>query len=1674
MSHHQVFQKQVLAPTGVEQCIKANLINDDSINLVLAKTNVLQIYNIRYEKIEKLETVTESEQDIFIQKKKIELKPSLELIIEKTLFGTIESMACVRYPNSERDSLILTFRDAKISVLDYNSDQLDFEIRSLHYFEKDDFKGGRNHFKHPPLLKVDTQQRCAVMLLYDRNIAVLPFKKTSSILDDDDDDEDEDNFEEEDDNVNNNKKIEIKNENFQQQQQQQQPHQSPKDKESADDEFDLLFEKDSTTTTTSTSTTIQKETETETETESTTKQEKDKNQEKKKKIKKLNSFIIDLKSIEIENVKDFCFLHGYYEPTILFLHEPIQTWTSRIAVKKLTCQMTAISLNLSTKAGSNIWNVSNFPYNCEMLVSVPEPLGGALVITANIMFYVNQTSKYGLAVNEYATIDTSTISGGQPFDFPIDDTLNLVFTLDRSNFVFLESDKFIGSLKGGELLIFHLISDGRSVQRIHVSKAGGSVLTSCICVLSNNLIFLGSRLGDSLLLQYTEKSITDDQLEHENFSNPYKKQKTSEVFDLFDENIEGKSNNNNNEEKASMASKLLEEIEDEEDELFKEKKNQLKSYQLGICDQIINIGPIGDMVIGQSIDPTYDETISPNQPEYVPKTLELVTCSGYGKNGSISVLQNNIKPELVMAFELPGITNAWTVYKEPTNDIDNDNNEINIKIGKKRSLDENEEKEDENEEEEEEEDQEEKIKKDKNWHDYLYLSLKDGTTLIFETGRDLKEVGKFNFKSLDIGNLFGRKRIVVIYQGGIKLINGFDSVIQDIQINEPIKSSYICDPFILLQFHNGTIQIFKGIDEENQLVQFQTNSIPNTLSQSIFSSSLFFDRNKSFLNINNKNQKSKESLNNQKSQQKQQQSKKKKDKSLGFLDSDDDDNESSEDEEMKDQQHEEEEEEEEEKVENEELKINDEDNIYLNIYTTNGCYEIYRLISQECIFKVSDVKFEYDLLGINSNESQDQILEQVLTPKSSLSKKQLQQHLQKQKENGITSKNNYNEIQNSEILDIVEISLHSLNNSDPYLFMFNKIGDLIVYKSFKREKNDELRFKKYNHSFILRDSVTEFYQKQQEKELLNGMDDDMDEDEKKKKKEEEEENLNRQKRIVEFSSISGKRGLFIGGKKPLWAFCEKGYLRLHSMDSSDNSSNGNSNNNNNNNENSTPANNVNTVETFTSFNNISCQDGFIYFSKDKDVIKICTLSTLMNFENDIAIRRIPTKNSCHKIAYHSEAKCYVVIVSFPQVTQELQEDSKKPILTDDKFQIKLIDPTIDWSWKFIDSFSLQDRETVLAMKIVSLKFTEPDGITRARPFLVIGTAFTFGEDTQCKGRVLVFEIVSHKTQFESEELGEKRLNLLYEKEQKGPVTALSSVNGLLLMTIGPKLTVNQFYTGSLITLSFYDAQIYICSICTIKNYIVIGDMYKSVYFLQWKDGKTLNLLSKDYQALNIFSTEFIVNQKTLSILVADLDKNILLFSFEPQDPASRSGQMLLTKADFHVGSNIEKFVRTPMKQLQQKYQQQQQQQQISKNENNIKKASSDYQVKNYQDNDNKLPKKKQLIIFGTLDGGLNVLRPLDEKIYLLFYHLQSKLYYLPQTAGLNPKQYRSFKSFSQNFHFSPSTYHQLPKFILDGDLISKFLSLSQSERRLISNSINSTSDEIIESLKDVFESWNLF
>ncbi|KAI8423472.1 hypothetical protein MSG28_012593 [Choristoneura fumiferana] len=256
----------------------------------------------------------------------------------------------------------------------------------------------------------------------------------------------------------------------------------------------------------------------------------------------LASYVIVLKDLDekIDNILDIQFLHGYYEPTLLLLYEPIRTFAGD------TCAMAGVSLNMSARVHPVIWATAGLPFDCLRAVPIQRPLG----------------------IQEGVCI-----------------------TLDGACVAPLGEGRLALSLKGGQLYVLTLLADSvRSVRSAHLDRAAASVLTTSMCVIEEDFLFLGSRLGNSLLLRVTERE------NHKEYEAQQQKEK-----------------------------------EKESDPAAKKRRLDSLSDCIATNPQLLS------------------EEYGRGEP-----AVELVACSGRGKNGALTVLQRSVRPQLITAFNLPG------------------------------------------------------------------------------------------------------------------------------------------------------------------------------------------------------------------------------------------------------------------------------------------------------------------------------------------------------------------------------------------------------------------------------------------------------------------------------------------------------------------------------------------------------------------------------------------------------------------------------------------------------------------------------------------------------------------------------------------------------------------------------------------------------------------------------------------------------------------------------------------------------------------------------------------------------------------------------------------------------------------------------------------------------------
>jgi hypothetical protein len=290
-----------------------------------------------------------------------------------------------------------------------------------------------------------------------------------------------------------------------------------------------------------------------------------------------------------------------------------------------------------------------------------------------------------------------------------------------------------------------------------------------------------------------------------------------------------------------------------------------------------------------------------------------------------------------------------------------------------------------------------------------------------------------------------------------------------------------------------------------------------------------------------------------------------------------------------------------------------------------------------------------------------------------------------------------------------------------------------------------------------------------------------------------------------------------------------------------------------------------------------------------------------------------------------------------------------------------------------------------------------------------------------------------------------KLKSFFSNDEKNPVAALCAVNGHLLATIGTKLLMYAMEEGTLNGIAFLDVSIFVVSLSSVKNFVLIGDIYKSVWFVAFQeDPPKMVLLGKDLYPVSVVGSQFIISETSLAMLVSDIHHNLHVMTYEPLSVQSLGGQKLLRRGEMNLGYEIQSFCRF-----------------------RLRPKLIEGQV---------LPSMKMGVIAGTLDGGLCVILPISEKVFKRLYGVYSRMVsHLVHHAGLNPRGYRQIvlpvKSiYSQSVVTGPPG----PRGILDGSFLLQFSRLSIVNQREVAKSVGSSENRILDDLLELSISLEYF
>ncbi|KAK3835815.1 MAG: CPSF A subunit region-domain-containing protein [Linnemannia elongata] len=1398
--------KELFPPTGIERVVRCNFIRPDILNVIVSKSTVLEVYN-------------------FTEPAQADQLPRLELVASYRFNGVITSMGVIRTSSSGQhglDSILVSFKDAKMSLLEWSFSTHSIVTVSIHYYERDDYKQEFLNNSHPTEIRVDPSRRCAVLTFYGDRLAVLPFRQDEITIGDEDD----------------------------------------------------------------------------------------------AKWPYLPSYVMSLSDIDskIKNVIDMVFLYDFFEPTLAILYSPQQTWTGRLAVRKDTCSLVVVSLNITHKVYPIIYSIDNLPYDCTKIIAMPKPVGGLLVVSANALIHLDQgSSGMGVAVNGYAPLVTN---------FPLQDQYHFDIALEGSQHVFLAPDQILFTLRSGDMYVIELQQEGRSLSGFKIEKAGTSMQTSCKCALGAGYYFVGSRYSDSMLIKYSTK----DQVKVHPHAIP------------------------------------------------RESK-----WQFEICDTITNTGPIIAADIGQRAS---------NHADFPPQH-ELVAATGSGHNGALVVFQRNIRPDVVRSTEaLAGSDSLWTVYCRK---------EIIFEGGE-----------------------------DDNYDKLLIVSRANNTLVLATSGDDLRQLPNSQFfvqgPTIAIGSILEETRIVQVYAGGVRLLNADCKVTQIVPIGEHLSvvTASIMDPYILLQLHDGSALMLKGDMTTKDVTVLSQSSILNTLP--IKSCCVYADSTNTILSVKDaptmaslrssaKTSSASSKANAAGTWTKK--SKKVKKEATRVMDDIDLDLYGPEPDEEEEEQSEEEDVEMGASAGANDIPMGDNDMVdaqskskaamanpeghstqsthWCLIYRTDGALEIYQLPDFKEVFFFPHFDLLPDVLP-------DAPAHQDIKPAG---------HAR-------------------EISEMVMVNMGTRQKKEPYLVVRTYRGNIAVYKTYQHFPTIELdakgrpidltdrlaiRFRKVPLDVVARETPDE---DDLDDRNNSSMDDDSKDAVEREISRQERRRQRKPKNLIPFSDVAGYEGVFVLGASPLWIMSSgKGLPRVHPMICDGK------------------------IGCFTQFHNLNCKHGFISLNAQGHMRISQLPSNGIQYDMPWPIRKVPMKKAVRHIRYHPTSQTYIVVTAVPDPF--IVKDENNPAASiaaaaklkssgpgfrpsSDRQTLELVSPV---TWETVDRYQLQEYEIVTSMETVSLESTQ-DASGRKK-FMAVGTSFIKGEDSTMRGTIYIFDIIDVVPEPDNPQTDHK-LKLLYSEEVKGSVTAMAALSGYLLTCVGTKVLVRSFEDNETLTgIAFIDVQIYVTSVKVVKNTIMLADAYKSVWFVGFQDEPTkLVMLGKDYNPMEAMNVSYLIENQTLNIVVADSEKNIRLLQYAPFHVQSFSGQKLICRGDYHVGSQIETTLSVPK----------------------IVLSGSDEGI-------------SHLTICGTLDGSLCMITPIPEKTSKRLALLSSQIVNgVQHPAGLNPRAFRLLQS-KDRLNSNPV------KGILDGDLLFEFVNLPANRQKEMTKQIGSGVDRVMDDLAGI-------
>ncbi|KAF5370352.1 hypothetical protein D9758_007006 [Tetrapyrgos nigripes] len=1260
------------------------------------------------------------------------------------------------------------------------------------------------------------------------------------------------------------------------------------------------------------------------------------------------SFILDLPfSVDksIHHIIDFVFLPGFNNPTMAVLFQPQQTWTGRLKEHKDTTHLIIFTLDITPQKFPIITSVEGLPHDALSLLPCSSSVSGVVVITANSIIYVDQSSRrVSLPLNGWA----SRVSDLAPQPNLTKEDLTRNILLEGSRTVFADERTLFVILRDGTVYPVELVVDGKSVSRITMgAPLAKTTIASLAMVLSEGaggissltgskddkdakeekLLFVGSTVGDSVLLKIArvEEEVGESQEDVEMASVVVDTDRDVEMDD--EEDIYGPSKKD---EPSPTQSATI------------RAKKTRSVIHLSLADSLPAHGPISDLAF----------SLGRNGDRPVP---ELVAATGSGHLGGFTLLQRDLPIRTKRKLHaIGGARGMWSLPIRQT-----------LRGAGMPSTGE---------------------------QDTLILSTdanpSPGLSRIASRSQkaDINITTRIPGTTIGAAPFFQKTAILHVTTGNIRVLepDGTErQVIKDTESTKNpsqaavprarIRACSISDPFVLIIREDDSIGLFIAEPERGKIRRKDMSMMGDKTSR--YLSGCFFTDHTGVFENNLVSNVIPQSVSSDKNN---------KVAATTTLNS----------------------------------VVSNNKSQWLMLVRPQGVMEIWTLPKLTLVFSTSALPQLHPVLmdshdppANSSTVTQKEPQPQAQVPAQA----QAQSPVSPEEPSSpkLEGESEKKEAEQTQVVDQILVAPVGEGKLEIYLFVFLRSGQMAIYQALPHSPQPSVdvtqspspkttsRTSHVNVKFVKILSKAFSLSTHDGPGIVA---------------------LAEQKKILRMfvpfsttphhsssplSSETRYTGVFFTGENPSWILgTDKGGLRMYSSGYS-------------------------VVHAFTPCSLWDSKGDFLVYSDEGPSL----LEWIPDFRLDgpLPEKFIPRGRPYSNIVFDPATSLIVAAASLEAKFALFDEDNNRvwepdahniSDMTTECSTLELISPDL---WVTMDGYEFATNETVNAVTVVTLETSSTE--SGNKEFIAVGTTINRGEDLAVKGATYIFEIVEVVPDAALAPKRWYKLRLRCRDDAKGPVTALCGFNGYLVSSMGQKIFVRAFDLDErLVGVAFMDVGVYVTSLRSLKNLLLVGDAVKSVSFVAFQeDPYKLVLLGKDLRHNCVTNADFFFTEEDMAILTNDEEGIVRMYEYNPIDPAS-DGRYLILRSEFN--------------------------------------AQAEYRttalIAHRTTLDEDVPQAR--LICGATNGSLASLTPIDEAVSKRLQLLQGQLTRnIQHVAGLNPKALRIVR----NDYFSKP----LSKGILDGNLLTHFTALPFSRQVEMTRQIGTEVERILRDWIELERVW---